>query len=311
MSRYDPPVPSVRGLTATVPREFVHRASVAEVFLTGWHERGSDRFTVFAQWPRGHSFYSPIAKHYDPMLAAETIRQVGALLAHAAFDVPMGHQFLMWELSYDVVPALLRIGSAPMDLEIDVRCVEIKRRGGRLTGLRYEAVLRSEGEIVAEGGARYTVTTPEAYRRLRASRNADVVVPDTSNRRLSPLFVGRADQNDVVLARTGTPGQWLLHIDLSHPVLFDHFVDHVPGMMLLEAARQAALTVGSPEARLLPQGVAGTFHRYAELDSPCWIHVNSVTPTVQGQRARITGHQGGNAVFTATVDLFTVPAGAG
>src|SRR3954466_6506532 len=71
-------------LTTTVPKEFVHRAAVAEVMLTDWQRTDEAHFKVAAQWPRSHSFFTPSeAGYHDPLIAAETIRQVGTLLGHA------------------------------------------------------------------------------------------------------------------------------------------------------------------------------------------------------------------------------------
>ncbi|MER7481319.1 AfsA-related hotdog domain-containing protein [Streptomyces sp. NPDC126510] len=56
-------------LTTTVPREYVHRAAVSEVFLTGWQQTGADGFTVTAEWPRSHSFYRTSRTRYDPAAA--------------------------------------------------------------------------------------------------------------------------------------------------------------------------------------------------------------------------------------------------
>ena len=79
-------------LTTTVPKEFVHRAAVAEVMLTSWKRQDDTRFTVTAQWPRAHSFFTPSGDGlHDPLIAAETVRQVGSLLAHAEYGVPLGH----------------------------------------------------------------------------------------------------------------------------------------------------------------------------------------------------------------------------
>lgn len=44
-------------LTATEPRQLVHRAAAAETFLTGWERTGPDRFALFAQWPRAHRLH--------------------------------------------------------------------------------------------------------------------------------------------------------------------------------------------------------------------------------------------------------------
>ncbi len=54
-------------LTTTVPKELVHRAAVAEVMLTDWERVDDTRFKVAAQWPRGHSFFTPIdGRYHDP-----------------------------------------------------------------------------------------------------------------------------------------------------------------------------------------------------------------------------------------------------
>ncbi|GHG96606.1 AfsA-related hotdog domain-containing protein [Streptomyces rubradiris] len=71
-----------------MPRQYVYRAAVAEVFLTGWRADGPDTFTVAAQWPRAHAYFTPVAGRLDPLLLAETVRRTGALLAHAEYQVP-------------------------------------------------------------------------------------------------------------------------------------------------------------------------------------------------------------------------------
>ncbi|GAA3205009.1 hypothetical protein GCM10020256_00200 [Streptomyces thermocoprophilus] len=189
-------------LTMTVPRELVHRAAVAEVMLTGWQRLDDTRFTLSAQWPRGHSFFTPVnGTHHDPLIAAETIRQAGSLLSHAEFGVPFGHQFLMEKLALTVHPDALRIGHAPAALDIDVVCTEVKRRGHRLTGMCYETTVRREGRLTASGRISFTVITPAVYRRLRPPRvlEADFrPLPLTAP--VAPETVGRFSPTDVVLS---------------------------------------------------------------------------------------------------------------
>lgn len=92
-----------------------------------------------------------------------------------------------------------------------------------------------------------------------------------------------------------------LRADTAHPVLFDHPVDHAPGMLLLEAARQAAQAVAAPEAAL-PVSMDAVFFRYAELDAPCRIEADPGEPDSQGRRrTRITAHQDDRVVFCATM----------
>jgi 2-oxo-3-(phosphooxy)propyl 3-oxoalkanoate synthase len=305
--RGEPPRDRYPFLTTTVPKEFVHRAAVAEVMLTGWQREDDAHYRITAQWPRGHSFFTPIGgSHYDPLMTAETIRQVGSLLAHAEFDVPLDHHFLMWDLDFSVDPEHLRIDDVPATLDIEVTCTEIKRRGRHLTGLRYEAVLRRQGRTAATGSASYTCTTPAVYQRLRAQQGAGERPPLPLTAPASPQSVGRMSPIDVVLTPIGEPFRWQLRVDTRHPVLFDHPVDHVPGMVLVEAARQAA-AAALGRSVFLPTGITSEFMRYAELDSPCPIEARRVDGPEDEERVVVTGHQDGQPVFRSTV-LFRPPA---
>jgi hypothetical protein len=290
-------------LTTTVPKEFVHRASVAEVMLTGWTRRDDSHFTVAAQWPRRHGFFATVDGYHDPLLVAETIRQTGLLLAHAEFAVPLGHQFLMWDLSVDVRPECLLIETTPAAPEIEVACTDIKRRGNSISGLHLTVVIRRDGQVAATGAATFNCTSPTVYRRLRAARIGDAVpapLPLTSP--IAPQDVGRTSPTDVVLSPAAEPDCWQLRVDTRHPVLFDHPVDHVPGMVLMEAARQAAAAFLGRAC--LPVGMTSEFTRYAELDSPCMIKVCALTGDAsEPERLLVTGHQDGTVVFSSVVTV--------
>lgn len=290
-------------LTRTVPREYVHRAAMAEVLLTGWHRVDEARFAVTAQWPRRHFFFVPVEGRHDPLLTAETVRQAGTLLSHTAFGTPLGHQFLMRELSFRVDPERLLIGAAPAELELDVRCTRIRRRGTELVSMRYDTVVHLGGHVVATGGASFSCASPGVYRRLRGDRagalSSDHAPPAAPG--VPPEHVGRSEPSDVVLSPTEDAQVWHLRTDPAHPVLFDHPVDHVPGMLLLEAARQAAhATSGSG----LPTGFTCTFTRYAELGVPCRVEAryrpgDSTAPA----SVLVTGEQEGEEVFHCVVAL--------
>ncbi|MEV7415217.1 ScbA/BarX family gamma-butyrolactone biosynthesis protein [Streptomyces sp. NPDC089919] len=290
--------------TSTVAKELVHRAAVAEVLLTDWQRVDDTHFTVAAQWPRSHSFFTPIdGEYHDPLMAAETIRQVGSLLAHAEFGVPFDHHFLLWDLALTVRPDQLRIRQTPASLHLEITCTEVKRRGGVLTGLRYEARVLREGHEVATGGLSYTCAGPAVYRRVRPDRalSGEVrALPLTAP--AAPQSVGRTSPVDVVLSPDGRPGRWRLRVDTRHPVLFDHPVDHVPGMVLLEAARQAA-AAALGRSTFLPLSFDNRFTRYAELDVPCVIEAHRLYPATPGAAAavEVTGHQDGALVFSSTV----------
>ncbi|MCQ0000834.1 ScbA/BarX family gamma-butyrolactone biosynthesis protein [Streptomyces sudanensis] len=291
-----------------MPRQYVHRAAVAEVFLTGWEKRGSDAFTVRAQWPRAHTFFATHGSHQDPLLLAETIRQTGSLLSHAAYGVPIGHQFLMWELTYSVSPAAMAVGPTPTELDLHVTCHDITRRRSELRRMRYTVNVLRDGKPVATGGAAFNCVTPTAYRRLRGGRPFSPVgkLPPP----VSPTLVGRSLARDVVLSAAPagcagrSPRRWLLHTDTAHPILFDHPVDHVPGMVLLEAARQAAQAVSAQP--ILPVAVNTRYENYAELDAPCWIEAALGAPDVLDRPTiEVTGRQGDRRIFTSTVTVWS------
>ncbi|MGI5359649.1 AfsA-related hotdog domain-containing protein [Streptomyces sp. CA-252508] len=74
--------------------------------------------------------------------------------------------------------------------------------------------------------------------------------------------------------------------------MFDHPVDHVPGMVLLEAARQATAAVLG-DGDMLPIAITSQFTRYAELDEPCSVEASPLPGAGADRMAvLVTGHQG-------------------
>lgn len=287
-------------LTSTVAREFVHRVAVAEILLTGWTRTDADRFTITAQWPRAHQLHvSPDRSAYEPLLVAETVRQCGALLAHAAYEVPLGHQFVLQELSADTRPEHLAVGAAPAEPVVDITVEEVRRRAGRPVALRYDAVVHLGGERVAAGRIAVSWTKESVYRRLRGGRTADVGALRLPRPLPPPLpadSVGRSLGTDVLLAPDARPGRWRLHVDTAHPVFFDHPLDHIPGMLLLEAARQA-VRAREGGADRVPVSFDAVFHQYAELDRPVWIEVSGAGDS----DVQVVALQGESAVFECRV----------
>ncbi|MEV7596548.1 ScbA/BarX family gamma-butyrolactone biosynthesis protein [Kitasatospora sp. NPDC089797] len=255
----------------TVSRHLVHRASVSEVFLTGWQATGPYDFLLGAQWPRLHGFYRlPGDRYHDPVLMAETVRQAGLLIGHAGFGVPRGHHFVMEDLGYALgeegLPGLA-VAAAPTSLMLAVACQDVRMRHGRLVSLRVHAEVTRDGLRIGHGSGQLRVVTPASYERLRGRRTVTVPRPPEPD---APELVGRVQPADVVLSPTLRPDTWLLRADAGHPVLFDHELDHVPGMLVLEAARQAAQRLQHPEP-VVPVELVTSFDRYIELDRPCYV----------------------------------------
>ncbi|MER6101161.1 ScbA/BarX family gamma-butyrolactone biosynthesis protein [Streptomyces sp. NPDC001832] len=284
---------------ADFPRLLVHRSDAEDVFPTGWTPQTDTQFSVSARWPRAHRFFAPAGRYQDPLLIAETMRQTTMLLGHAAFDVPLGDQFVMWELAYVSEPDQLLLGEAPWDITVDVSCSRIRRRGRSIGSMRVELLLHRLGTVLARGGGRISCTSAKVYDRLRGDRVIGAPIPLLPA--VAPAEVGRTDERDVVLAPGPQRGVWQLRLDTRHPTLFARPNDHVPGIVLLEAARQAAIAV-TPGHDFLPASVKTDFLRYVELDRPCWIEAR---PVPAGDRTTTRVHvsaiQDGEPAFTCAL----------
>jgi 2-oxo-3-(phosphooxy)propyl 3-oxoalkanoate synthase len=260
----------------TVPRRLVHKTTVAEVLLTHWETTGTDTYLLGAQWPKDHGARSPIHAWHDPMLMIETIRQAGLLLAHAAYSVPLDYHFLMTKISYRAKPGSLTLGQHPAEIRLQATCTNIKKRDGILGGAHLTAAFYRNALPMGDADVTFRCIPPTVYGRIRPLRElGDTPLPPP----IDPALVGRDRPRDVVLAATDHrdgPTRWQLRADRNHPLFFDHPVDHVPGMVVIEAIRQAATHWHHPQP-VLPTAISTTFHRYIEHDTPCHLHAHSPT----------------------------------
>ncbi|MEU5685023.1 gamma-butyrolactone biosynthesis enzyme [Streptomyces venezuelae] len=291
-----------------VPQEYVHKLVSAEVLLTGWAPAGEDRVTVTARWPRGHAFYEPVTGRHDPMLLAETLRQSIPLISHALYDVPLGHHLIWQHFTFEVAPDAMVLDSGPMDVELRITCGDITRRGGRLAALTMDIEILRDGRHLGTAHTRFSSNAPAIYRRLRGDRGTapGATSPTPLTPPIPPAPAGRNHADDVVLSPTSQPHQWQLRVDQTHPILFDHPVDHAPGMLLLEAARQAAHAVQDPLGRpAFPIRFESAFFRYVEFDAPCLItaHVEPAAYPKGHQSISVTALQEDNEAFSCRVTL--------
>ncbi|QNP69521.1 A-factor biosynthesis protein [Streptomyces roseirectus] len=289
-------------LTATVPRQFVHRAALSETLLTGWRRTGTDRFTVYAQWPRAHGLHvSPDWCSYDPLLVVETVRQAGTLVMHTEYGVPLEQRFVLNEFAVATDPHHLEVGPLPAEPVVELAFTDVRFRSGRPTACRYTARVLCRGGQAATADVSFTCVGEAVYRRLRGGRTPGTVTALPVPPGVPPESVDRALPADVVLAPAGPDpappgGRWQLRVNTAHPVFFDHPLDHVPGMLLLEAARQAARS--ALPGKRPPSAYHAVFHRYAELDEPVWIEARDDG----GGHLQVVGVQRESAVFECGVD---------
>ncbi|MFC3962355.1 ScbA/BarX family gamma-butyrolactone biosynthesis protein [Nocardia jiangsuensis] len=263
-----------------IRRELTHRAAVAEVFVTSLATRDTGGYLAGAQLPRMHAYYGDHtgapARLHDPLLIMETARQASIALTHEFFGAPLDSAFLVrtfngagvrgvaWETTPD-----------PTNLVLAVDVPRVHHQAGAVCGL--DMVLEIScpaGPLMTVDGS-FSWTSPDRWSRLRGAFRQSLelppaVGPTVAARPVPPGTVGRENRRNVIV---GAPEQFgaavrvPLAVDPLHPFLFDHHLDHVPGSVLLEVARQSALTLldaGSANPQLL--SVTSRFDRFAELD---------------------------------------------
>lgn len=245
----------------TVARRLVHRAAVAEVFVTDAVVLGEDHFLIGSQWPRDHTLYHPdVHGRSDPLLFAETIRQALVYLAHWHYGVPLSHRFVGYDMDFEITdPGAMCVGGRPLPVELDARWQWTDRRPPRRYGARLEVTLSVGGRSCGRGSLRVVALDERSYRIIRGrigGAESAAVPPEEPSLRLAPGLVGRLRNKDSVLALGSSAAEWLLRPDLDHAVLFDHPTDHLPLMVLLEGFRQLGHLMTHPAPR--PGGPALT-----------------------------------------------------
>ncbi|WP_433893844.1 ScbA/BarX family gamma-butyrolactone biosynthesis protein [Streptomyces sp. CA-111067] len=265
----------------TVAREMVHRSSVAEVLLTDVRRDGADRFQAAASWPRSHvTFPRDGADLHSPLVVVETLRQLGIYVPLRYFGVSPTAHLLITDLYFTLEPgAEPRAESGCTDVTCRIAVSEVRRgAGGGATGMRLDVRYLAAGRTFARAGGGARFLSESRYGALRGDRlSARLTGPPLDGAgRPDPGGLAVGGPRDVVIAREAGgprdmaaapgPGMWsVAPADPLHPFFFDHATDHVPGMVLLEAARQAASEAS--DGRLLrPTAgrlVAGRFTEFA------------------------------------------------
>ncbi|MBO8185851.1 ScbA/BarX family gamma-butyrolactone biosynthesis protein [Streptomyces spirodelae] len=303
--------PAVR--QTALPQELVHKHNKDEVLLTDWRKIDAERFEVTARWPRDHGFYLSDQGVHDPLMLAETVRQLLPLLSHVAYDVPLGHHLIWGDFTYSADAEALRARDRLAEVRLVVQCSSVTGRGGRAAGMLLRAEIFRGRERVGEAATRFSIQNPAVYKRLRGAQGdvrqamADAAPPALP---VPAQWVGRTSPYDVVLSPGGAPGRWQLCVDTSHPALFDHPVDHVPGMLLLEAARQASQLIAYPQP-VVPVAMRTEFYRYVEFNAPAWVEGQALsTDAERRSRVRITVRQNDTVCCSTdvTVERVLTPA---
>ncbi|MDQ1050294.1 AfsA-related hotdog domain-containing protein [Streptomyces sp. V4I2] len=265
---------------STVPRATVHRAAIAEVFLTDARPVPDqpETYEVAAQLPRAH-IMGEQSENHDFLLLVEVLRQGGLFLAHIYEKVGLDEAFIFRDLQIQMLDlSAVRTGNRPARVVCSFAVIPQRKRNGRVQAIDFSGVLTVEGKDALRFSGGLAFFNRKVYDALRVRRRASLagvlgMLP--VHVAADPAAVGRRHAYNVVITQPVVTGPSTLTAtvlsDTSHPHLFDHQLDHIPGNLLMEAARQLAAASVSSLHSISAHGLRVTaldvrFQEFAELD---------------------------------------------
>lgn len=317
----DRPRPSPRG---GIDRSLVHRRADAETFVSGLgpavFDAGRRRVVdATVQLARMHPVYTDhLGAQWgraDLLHLMEAVRQVCIGAGQSSFGARRRDVFVVRDFNGEFAGLPPQFDGAPLDLHVRLTAVREHRSSpdGPVTGLKAELdVTDRDGRQVGRCWGTYSWIPGSDFTRLRGTARDTLGLPTDASATSAgpppePVLPGevlRLDPRGPVVSRAGRgAGPLELVVDTTHPVHFDHPLDHVPGMLQIEGARQAALLTLDPAARrrAVATRVESRFLAFAELDLPVTVRVASDDGGADGIRVELV--QADRVVSDVTVVL--------
>ncbi|HEX8066853.1 MAG TPA: AfsA-related hotdog domain-containing protein [Thermoleophilaceae bacterium] len=272
----------------TVDPQVVWTLSPEQTFVTDWSfDAEREEFRIGARLPRSHLRFSDTANPYpDVCLLTQVVAQAGVIVVAELLDVPLDSTFLLRRFAATLDPLENnRLGpdATRYSMKTDRETTFFKvRRTGRpptasmITACELEG--RPCGQLEVQGIWVYE-DKYELFRRAggggdeaRAAEPYDTsgLEPEPQSGRSLPRNVAIA-----VLREAGEPAAYetTVLVDQTDPTFYERPLDHVPGLLLLDAAKQATTAAVCRERSVDPSRVAihfaeFEFSRFAELSAP-------------------------------------------
>jgi hypothetical protein len=308
----------------TVPRSLAHRAALSEVFVADSLQSGDGEFLVAVQVPRAHSlWFDRQAPYHDPLATAEAVRQSVFVVVHRYVGLSRELPFSLQRFEFRVrdLEAYRDNESSPLQGIVRLRVSQRERPRSGLGILTFEADLDVDGSIAMSSSGLAFFVTAAKYEAVRAHQRTHLptALPSTAFEPLDPALVGRLDRRNVVIADPASSpsgpetGRYPLVVDKHHPSFFDHPYDHLPGPLIAEAWRQAAIDTANRTGLLSTAVVAITacsaeFSNFAELDELTECSASARGAFDDGRVAFTIGlHQLGRQIADGELELRPYP----
>lgn len=303
------PEPRRLGLddATTVRRHLACKRTTEQVFVNDV-VRDGDRLVALGDLPEAHLLFNDTAgMRHDAMMLAEFVRQAIEVLARGVVGVADSCRCVLRSVELDVVdPGATLIGPAGSSGAVSPAVVVVPagqvRRG--LDGIGHTVTGPVYCSIGGRPAARFSGTVAflaaDTYESVRAAGGTTRTGgPQGAVTPADPWTVGRQLRRNVLVGAVAGPPRAATGrvVPIRHPAFYDRPLDHYPGMMVAEAARQLAVGALAVEARvpaaaLWVQSTALDFVSFAELDSPPALAVSDWADLPDGARITVTARQG-------------------
>ncbi len=254
------------------------------------------------------------------MILLEAVRQAGIFISHEYYGVPQqGWAFIFRKAAVSVSNLLaMKVGDTPGRLVMRVYFERRFHSEEMLTGAVVRSDLSLDDMPVGEIRGSFSFLPRPMYEAMRSAGRAAKALPDMpyvpTARPLSPERVARVDSRNVVVAQATTDDSTAVYeviVNNDHPSLSDHKLDHISGMLITEAFRQAAvcalLEVGELPDNVVaaPRAFDVVFTDFAEHELPLYCRMVDTQPEQVGSRVVVSLElvQGDTVIASARVGV--------
>lgn len=231
-------------------KRLVHKQFISEVFLTDYCQLSENTFLIAAFLPRTHSYYNDSLQSIDVSIILEIFRQCSILISHVFYNIPSDVKFVFDKADLHCANTDISFNfqiQADYQAIIDISVIETKMRNKNLSGLKLEMKLFIQSQLYATKTMHISFFQPKIWNRLRASaqkyesRNYCLHELSDYQTKLHKQHANNIVITDFINHASTFHSKIIPHT--SHPVFFDHPLDHVPASLLLEAIRQHGLMI--------------------------------------------------------------------
>ncbi|KAF1370410.1 hypothetical protein FHR25_001339 [Yokenella regensburgei] len=200
-------------------------------------------------------------------------------MTHNFFAVPYSAKFVFDDADFTLFDSDIPYKTECSNVIVEVDIIERKFRKSELTGLIFRMDIYVDGYCCAQKIMNISWMDDRKWHRLRSQRPLEchdttsvfaAATHEVGRQLPQNVVVGNADMHDGGVTTT-------VIVDQDHPSIFDHPLDHVPGMLLMEAYRQTALLamrsrLGTQSFDLVISRYNVNFTRFCEFHKPIYCH---------------------------------------